>query len=78
MKDKEEVSLRRDELARKINDLLGEEAIRRLYEGLTDVELFSLQTLCELGKVNFHCDGYMGITLDTPSGGWTTQCFEMT
>ena len=61
-------------LARKINQVLGEEVILQLYGALTQEEFGHLQQLLAEGQVNLHGDAHFGITINTPEG-WTSEGF---
>lgn len=61
-------------LARKINQVLGEEVILQLYGALTQEEFIYLQLLMTVGQVNLHGDAHFGITINTPEG-WTSEGF---
>jgi hypothetical protein len=64
-----------DEEIRKINDVCGIEVFQRL--DALPTELYNkFRTALEKGKVNLHCDGYLGFTVDQ-GNAWSNEGFEL-
>ena len=64
-----------DELMRRVNDTVGREAFARL-DKLPTVEYNWFRTLLRAGRIDLHCDGHLGFTVEDDNGVWSSECFD--
>ena len=62
-------------LMKRVNELLCEEALRRLDEDLTADEFNEFQALCASGSIGLHADSMIGLTA-VVDNVWTSEGFS--